>query len=285
MQLLVALRIGGVGIQGRQLATLGIPHAAVVIRHQVDPVQLRRQADDPARRGVAVIAQAGMRASGDGDQVMAAGRLLASLVEGAAQFANQAHIVFLVAAAVADLAFDTGNAPRGRMLPVDIDAIETMPAHQFQRGSDERLARGRCGGHVRKAVRPDPAAHRQQDAQPRMTVLERIELAQVVGIGLRRRQHDAAIGRPGRLALRIQAGAHATAIGRGIAMFAIPADVGERVLDQADIASANIVLAHGKIGRFPAGIIGHHFRRDGRRGRRGGGGQRQRAGAASQHCM
>ncbi|MNN50922.1 hypothetical protein D3C81_1655320 [compost metagenome] len=60
---------------------------------------------------------------------------------------------------MADLAFDTGDSPRGRMLPVDIDAVETVPAHELQRGSDECLACGQRGGHVRKAVRPDPAAH------------------------------------------------------------------------------------------------------------------------------
>ncbi|MNN50921.1 hypothetical protein D3C81_1655310 [compost metagenome] len=118
-----------------------------------------------------------------------------------------------------------------------------------------------------------------------MTLLERIELAQVVGIGQRRRQHDAAIGWPGRPALCIQASAHAAAIGCRVAMFAIPADVGERILDQADIASANIVFVNGKIGRFPAGIIGHHFRREDRCGGSGGGGQWQRAGEASQHCV
>ncbi len=109
------------------------------------------------------------------------------------------------------------------ILPVDVHAVQIMPAHQFHRGVGETGTRGLAGGGLGEIARA-PAAHRQHDLQIRIVLAQRGQPRQRSRCGLAKKEH---------LVLRV--------------------DVGEGEVDDVELARADgrELLAIGDVADHP----------------------------------
>ncbi len=109
------------------------------------------------------------------------------------------------------------------ILPVDVHAIQVVPAHQFHRGVGEARAR-RFGGGGFGEIPRTPAPHRQHDLQIRIVLAQRGQPRQRSRRGLAGKEH---------LVLRI--------------------DVGESEVDDVQLARADWwqLVAIGDVTDYP----------------------------------
>ena len=154
---------GEVGMAGIQRRVVGKRARRLqIIGHEVELV--KQHADLFALH---VVNQTHMRAKSGGEQ---AGFLVLSgqRVESGAQILEKEGEVFLIIGRGGD----GGFVPAG-ILPVDIDAKETVTLHELKRGLHKTGAPFLCCRGLRKAVRT-PAAHGQHGKNMRMAADERL---------------------------------------------------------------------------------------------------------------
>jgi len=141
------------------VARLGVPAARVVVRHEVDKVE--RVGEGLELQSVVVC---GARGAGDGQEefvvVCVRGRVG---VEGRADLAQEQDKVCRLDRV-------------GRVLPVDVDAVEAEVGEQpdGRRGEQGPRRRGRGGGG--KVCRVGPPADREEDLELPVGPLEEVEL-------------------------------------------------------------------------------------------------------------
>mmetsp|Transcript_18224 Transcript_18224/g.59461 ORF Transcript_18224/g.59461 Transcript_18224/m.59461 type:complete len:446 (+) Transcript_18224:86-1423(+) len=145
--------IGGIGVEGREVAGELVPIAIVIIRHQVDAVEHvgERRLGRDARHG---------RAHPHRDRQLLVLRWVRH-VQRPAQHLQQQHVILPVGGVDAVAV----QAAADRVLPVEVQAVEAGPVQKRDGRADEGLPVGVRLAAGREVGRLGPAAEREDEAQ------------------------------------------------------------------------------------------------------------------------